>query len=297
MQRIDHHAQKALYNFDQELYGLYMKNPFIHLTQELYDAIPAHFDEFLPDDFKAQEAIELLPFRKFAVFLPFWDKETETQLHDGLTLYLEMDDEQAYPQTDWRAMSFIGFGIYPESKEGTFMVSFQSKPLGNDSMLEFSLNVRRMEDNKKMNSQLIPEHVLEKLKGGIDTAIGMLLWSQLNDKYPVEVRDIPKKVRKSQFGRSNRNRKKPWTRHDYPQIIFLDQLPRHHEHGDGKHHASPVGHMRRGHWRTLKHERYKNHAKYGSRIRVRPAWIGDEHFNYRGREYRVLHKEGEQDAT
>ena len=49
------------------------------------------------------------------------------------------------------------------------------------------------------------------------------------------------------------------------------------------------GHDRRAHTRILKHPRYKNHPKYGQKIRVKSAWIGPKEWVVEGKIY-TLHE-------
>jgi len=82
--------------------------------------------------------------------------------------------------------------------------------------------------------------------------------------------------------------KKPFLREDLPTVILID--PRDTlVHGrsvpQGGTHASPVPHQRRGHFRVLKHARYKEPGKV---IPVASSWVGDSEWVYNGNEYRVL---------
>jgi hypothetical protein len=80
---------------------------------------------------------------------------------------------------------------------------------------------------------------------------------------------------------------KPWLR-PLPECILLSPGDRHRygypDHGGT--HASPTPHARRGHWRTLRAERYG--ANRGKRVWAREAWIGDREWQHEGRTYRII---------
>lgn len=85
---------------------------------------------------------------------------------------------------------------------------------------------------------------------------------------------------------------KPWLRLDAPRIILLDPTTaRQYGHGlsRGGTHASPRIHQRRGHWHTLRAERFK-HNDDGTprRAWVKPTWVGEREWEYQGNTYRVL---------
>lgn len=86
--------------------------------------------------------------------------------------------------------------------------------------------------------------------------------------------------------------KKPWAAPVARRVILLDPAKATeygHRIDRGGAHASPSPHQRRGHWATLKSERYKN--KRGQRVWVRPAWVGDKEWIFEGNRYRVLSAE------
>lgn len=84
--------------------------------------------------------------------------------------------------------------------------------------------------------------------------------------------------------------KKPWTRQDLPRIILLDptqaKLYGHRTETRGTH-ASPIPHQRRGHWATLRSEKW-THMK-GKRVWRKPAWVGDQDWVFKGNQYKVIH--------
>ena len=79
-----------------------------------------------------------------------------------------------------------------------------------------------------------------------------------------------------------------------PRIIYLDKLPSEDEEivsesGNG----TKAPHQRKGHWATLKHERYKNHPQYLVKNGVyrKPMWIGDRTRIVHGATYTVIDKQ------
>lgn len=78
-----------------------------------------------------------------------------------------------------------------------------------------------------------------------------------------------------------------------PSVVWLPSLPKKggsHSGDGGGEERKP--HHRRGHFKTLRAERYKNHPKYGveNAIYVKPAWIGDKEAIVNGTIYRYAEK-------
>lgn len=105
-------------------------------------------------------------------------------------------------------------------------------------------------------------------------------WAREHDQYPV----IQQGTKRAQKGT------KPCKRRDLPRLIYLNKLPSAHKQSQGGHHESPRGHERRGHYKTLRHTKYKHHPKYGIEkgIYVRPAWVGDKSVVREGNRYTVI---------
>lgn len=107
------------------------------------------------------------------------------------------------------------------------------------------------------------------------------------DHHLVEVRKRrPKPMKASKQG------KRPWLRDDLPHVILMDLAgaKRYGHRGEPEGtHASPIPHRRRGHWMTLRHERYGDNR--GKRIWRRSAWIGDREWVFQGNTYRVMEEE------
>jgi len=88
---------------------------------------------------------------------------------------------------------------------------------------------------------------------------------------------------------------KPWLVPPRRRIILLDPHEARkygHRINRGGTHASPHPHQRRGHWATLRSERFKH--KRGERVWVRPAWVGDREWVFEGNRYRVITREKQQ---
>jgi len=100
-----------------------------------------------------------------------------------------------------------------------------------------------------------------------------------SDLYPIERKGIQhRKI----------HAKKPWTRSDLPTIIFLNKLPTEYIEPQGGHHNSPHPHTRRGAWRRLDNERFKNHPKYRDKIWIKPTWVGEKETTIQNITYKVL---------
>jgi len=110
-------------------------------------------------------------------------------------------------------------------------------------------------------------------------------WIEDNGVYPVSEKNTgvkPKTIHK----------KRPWLRQDLVSIRFLNRFPttkESREHQGGTH-RSPIKHFRRGHTRTLRAEKYRNHPLFmvENAIRVRESWAGSEEAVINGVEYRLI---------
>lgn len=112
---------------------------------------------------------------------------------------------------------------------------------------------------------------------------GVSLWLNECSDHPVEVIDAPQSRLRKKI-----NTKKPWLRDDLPRTIMLDltSAKRYGHPNRGGTHASPHPHQRRGHFKTLRAERFGENR--GKRIWTRPAWVGDREWIYNGATYKVL---------
>ena len=77
-------------------------------------------------------------------------------------------------------------------------------------------------------------------------------------------------------------------REDSPRVILLDPTKQYPQYGRQEPqgtHTAPIPHHRRGHWRVLQAERYGENR--GKRVWVKPSWIGEREWHYKGSTYRV----------
>lgn len=97
------------------------------------------------------------------------------------------------------------------------------------------------------------------------------------DKHLVEVRRVLTPAQKAANAKSKRKGKPLPHREDLPHYVYLDAprivVERSGEPVKGSH-KTHRGHNRRGHWRRLTNPRFSNHPKYGSKVWVRPTWVG-----------------------
>jgi len=108
-------------------------------------------------------------------------------------------------------------------------------------------------------------------------------------KHFVEVTRIPNPGKPQK----PRHDKKPWTRDDLHEVILIDLAEAKkygHRVDRGGSHASPIPHTRRGHYATLRADRFG--ANRGKRVWRKPAWIGDTEWIFEGRQYRVISPPG-----
>lgn len=116
--------------------------------------------------------------------------------------------------------------------------------------------------------------------------IGIFDIIETSSRHPVEV--INTTPRRSM----NPRNEKPWTREDLRTVILMD-LSEARKYGHrvdrGGSHASPIPHTRRGHYATLRHEKWKHNPDGSPRqVWVKPAWVGDTEWIFEGRQYRVI---------
>ena len=101
-----------------------------------------------------------------------------------------------------------------------------------------------------------------------------------------EVRELTTKQQKRAMKSSKHV---PWTREDLVTVRLIKledakRVGRRVNHGGT--HASPRPHVRRGHFATLRHNRFKENI--GKRVWVRQAWVGDREWVFNGSQYRVV---------
>lgn len=102
-----------------------------------------------------------------------------------------------------------------------------------------------------------------------------------SDRHAVEVTPV-----KTVKYNKSLHAKRPWAGPSGPRVLLLDRIPTSGTAtGEG---SSKKPHMRRGHWRTLNHPRYRHHPQYQEKIWVKPAFIGPEQATYQGNHYRLV---------
>lgn len=82
---------------------------------------------------------------------------------------------------------------------------------------------------------------------------------------------------------------KPWASPLFRRVILLDPTKATlygHRIDRGGAHASPHPHQRRGHWATLRADRYGDNR--GKQVWRRPAWVGDREWVFEGNRYKVV---------
>jgi hypothetical protein len=118
--------------------------------------------------------------------------------------------------------------------------------------------------------------------GGI---VRLMTYLKYGDKHLVEVLPAESNARtKSQF-----SRKRPWLNATGPRMLLLDRMPatQRRDHQGGTH-ASPKPHRRRGHWKVLRHPKYRHHPQYGKQIYIKPSFVGPKQVTHEGNIYRVV---------
>jgi len=112
-----------------------------------------------------------------------------------------------------------------------------------------------------------------------------LTFFELNktDLHPIEkVTPVYKKIMK-------RGKIKKKKNYEHRTIIYLNKLPvKYNNESKGGHHASPKRHIRKGHTRTLRAEKFKHHPDYMKKKWIKPMWIGKKETIIDGITYKVI---------
>ena len=127
---------------------------------------------------------------------------------------------------------------------------------------------------------VIEEEIRNTARAALGLACGMSYFAKTNGKYPVVVR-----------GSKPCKAKKVYKRKGLPRLIYMNALPRSEpKPHQGGSHASPMRHQRKGHYKTLKSERFKKHPLYGVEkgVFVRAAWVGSKEVVHEGNRYTVI---------
>lgn len=144
----------------------------------------------------------------------------------------------------------------------------------------------------RVKTELSAKGILNEFDKLISSALAtILLFIEFQDSlglYPVKV-EREKKPRKGLGVREQLER------HQGAHLIYLDRLPSQPNAASHNGSFKPTGnhvrpHERRGHTKTLKHPRYKDHPLYmvENAIRVKPSWVGDKSAIVNGNVYTVL---------
>ena len=114
----------------------------------------------------------------------------------------------------------------------------------------------------------------------------MMTYLKYGPKHLVEVhRGKPVKKRKGGLAE-----KRPWLNATGPKILLLDRMPSTQKEHQGGTHASPKPHRRRGHWKTLRHPKYRHHPKYQveNGVFIKPSFVGPKEAEYEGNIYKLV---------
>lgn len=84
--------------------------------------------------------------------------------------------------------------------------------------------------------------------------------------------------------------KRPWLNATGPKVLLLDRMPSTQTEHQGGTHASPKPHRRRGHWKTLRHPKYRHHPKYQveNGVFIKPSFVGPKQAEYEGNIYKLV---------
>ena len=113
-------------------------------------------------------------------------------------------------------------------------------------------------------------------------AMRLMHYLKFGDKHLVEV--TPSKPPKKNPAL---HKKRPWAGATGPRVLLLDRMPTTQSEGTGTH-ASPKPHRRRGHWKTLRHPRFRHHPQYQQKIYCKPSFVGPRQVTYEGNIYRLV---------
>lgn len=114
----------------------------------------------------------------------------------------------------------------------------------------------------------------------------MMSYLKYGPKHLVEVHE-GKPVKKRKGGLAE---KRPWLNATGPKILLLDRMPSTQKEHQGGTHASPKPHRRRGHWKTLRHPKYRHHPKYQveNGVFIKPSFVGPKEAEYEGNIYKLV---------
>jgi len=275
MRRRDWELIKALHaHRSKETLEEYLRLPFIEveyfygeINEELYEGIRT-----------VQDVINIFPFNDFVVAL-----RKESSHYVYRFSFTSDQDTKAHWRNFKYSISYYMDSTIPEFEgyEVRINVSYDKAT----DRLVFNPETS-IPDYPKIDEEKISLPFIELIKYDYANLVRFFAEVESRDKYPVRVRQKTTKQDKKSYKR------KPWLCTNHPRILFLNRLPIEADpSGDSgsnqgakdKHARS--GHMRRGHWRRLNHERFRHHPQFGSRIRVKPSWVGPTNTEFQGATY------------
>ena len=114
----------------------------------------------------------------------------------------------------------------------------------------------------------------------------MMSYLKYGPKHLVEV--FPSDTVKKRKG--SLAKKRPWLNATGPKVLLLDRMPSTQKEHQGGTHASPKPHRRRGHWKTLRHPKYRHHPKYQveNGVFIKPSFVGPKEAEYEGNIYKLV---------
>jgi len=291
---------------DKSYYNSYIAKPHIILPD--YRKVEEWAKDKRIQDLSCADVLNLLPFDSFSASLKsltadlsdfeehylytFFDRSEVENLSDKYlpsriisTNYMyrvqtERDDV-CVASFDMNVRNFVEAGVDTFFSAETGDVSNAGDHLGN-----FISTAKELPKDRTLDWQGVDMEKVQRDKAYIITAVINSLWYLAEqDLVPVEVTPKSSEVNHNKHN----SKKKPWMREDFSRVIFLNRLPAERDDSVIEHTGRSVkGHPRRGHWHRLMHERFKNHPKYKSRIRIRPTWVGPKNTEYRGAIYKLI---------
>ena len=285
--RKDHNIIKSIattYGLDTalQLQGL----PYFEVPKDYQKYIQEGEPESLDTDRKnytenARKALEIsklakdvLPFNRFVIFgKPFNYAIITMTVEEGMpkwkvTLPLTDLIGSTIPEQYKGYLITIHLDHIKDNEDGSFMSAIDVKLLrsGTSDINEFELG-REVSKSVKFN-----KGNMIKITASILYLLTYFMWADSRHLVSV-VGGNASKLAKNK----SKNQKKPWARNDLPKYIYLDS---HDEHmhpqtGSAENHLK-VGHNRRSHWRTMTHERFKNHPLYNIPMRIKSSWVGPD---------------------
>lgn len=178
--------------------------------------------------------------------------------------------------------AFLKSFLFTQVNNSFFILKSANSHVGGMCNLEMTTLVKKGLSLNEAGKERALSHAMHTLVAALE----FMKEGHYNDQYAVEVREPKPKTAST--------RRQQLNKVSGPSIIFLNKLPQ--PSGRSTATEEPTGtkalHHRRGHFKTLRDERYANHPKYlvERGIYVKPAWIGDRQSIVNGTTYTVLEK-------